>query len=46
MGRRDAQGRAPGQTLQMTLNVKTYSTGNSEEPFLWLEAAGSHLKAR
>ena len=32
MGRRDAQGRAPGQTLQMTLNVKTCSTGNSEEP--------------
>jgi len=30
MGRRDAQGRAPGQTLQMTLNVKTCSTGNSE----------------
>jgi len=36
MGRRDAQGRAPGQTLQMTLNVKTCSTGNSEEP---MEAA-------
>ena len=32
MGRRDAQGRAPGQNRQMTLNVKTCSTGNSEEP--------------
>ena len=27
-------GRAPGQTLQMTLNVKTCSAGNSEEPLI------------
>ena len=30
MGRRDAQGRAPEQTRQMTLNVKTCSTEISE----------------
>jgi hypothetical protein len=41
MGRRDAQGRAPGQALQITLYAKTCSTGNSEEPGIEFQRWGS-----